>query len=62
MLPLRGGVHISNILQTEIEKKNDYRMISNLKDLNKFVVYKHFIMESLNQFRNLLHQVVLWHQ
>lgn len=37
-------------------KKNgvDYRMILNLKELNKFVVYKHFKMESLNSVLALM--------
>ena len=56
------GEFISPIFCRLKKNKIDYRMILNLKDLNKFVVYKHFKMESLNQSRNLLHQVVLWHQ
>ena len=39
-------------------KKNgvDYRMILNLKELNKFVVYRHFKMDSLKSVTDLMTQ------
>ena len=39
-------------------KKNgiDYRMILNLKELNKFVVYQHFKMDSLKCATSLMTQ------
>ena len=39
-------------------KKNgvDYRMILNLKELNKFIVYRHFKMDSLKKVTDLMTQ------
>ena len=39
-------------------KKNgvDYRMILNLKELNKFIVYRHFKMDSLKTVTDLMTQ------
>ena len=47
------GEFISPIFFRLKKNKIDYRMILNLKDLNKFVVYKHFKMESLNSVLEL---------
>ena len=48
------GKFISPIFCRLKKNKIDYRMILNLKDLNKFVVYKHFKMESLNSVLELI--------
>ena len=45
MFSLRWGIHFSNF---------SHSMILNLKDLNNFVVYKHFKMESLNSVLDLM--------
>ena len=48
------GEYISPIFLRLKKNKVDYRMILNLKDLNNFVVYKHFKMESLNSVLDLM--------
>ena len=48
------GEFISPIFLRLKKNKVDYRMILNLKDLNNFVVYKHFKMESLNSVLDLM--------
>ena len=48
------GEFISPIFCKLKKNKIDCRMILNLKDLNKFVVYKRFKMESLNSVLELI--------
>ena len=47
---------------TRNKKDGSKRMILNLKNFNKFVNYKHFIMESINNVLNIIRpNMYIWH-
>lgn len=50
------GEFISNIFIREKKEKGKFRMILNLKELNQFVEYHHFKMDSLDAALQLIHK------
>ena len=50
------GEFVSSILLRLKKNGVDYRMILNLKELNKFIVYRHFKMDSLKTLTDLMTQ------
>ena len=54
--PHSQGEFVSSIFVRLKKNGVDYRMILNLKELNKFIVYRHFKMDSLKTMTDLMSQ------
>ena len=54
--PHSQGEFVSSIFVRLKKNGVDYRMILNLKELNKFIVYRHFKMDSLKTVTDLMSQ------
>ena len=52
--PHSQGEFVSSIFVRLKKNGVDYRMILNLKELNKFIVYRHFKMDSLKTVTDLM--------
>ena len=57
----RIGDYISGVF-TKSKKDGSHRIFLNLKNFNKFICYRHFKMESIQNVLNVIKKMFLWHQ